>query len=115
MRTPISPPHRRLAATLGEDLLEILHFRYPDARVHVAAVVVRGDPHPNMFVGTAVCGGRDRYVRKIGYSISVGRALRHARDNIDPWPVHMPPGATAAGLRDICRDVLRETGCLPKI
>ena len=115
--------HQRLYRMLGERVLDIEHFRHTTSPIFLAkdgkeyehvdrptntAVVVFRDG--SCFVGTAVCSEKDQYVRKVGHTIAVGRALRLAVDctiyEYDKPDFIVDTSLRGVALRDACREVL---------
>lgn len=83
---------------IGEGVIkDVVHFRIPPASrcIYVAIVVTRSG---NCFAGTATPSDRDQ---KLGYTISVGRALRDLVYGSVCFQVDK--GLEGRGLRDVCK------------
>jgi hypothetical protein len=100
---------------------EIVHFRVPYSNghtiqpyTHIAAVVLKSG---QMFWGVSKCCPKDQYNRKLGYTISVGRALSWAaKPHSKGMTIRRKKDRTLPGgfkLRDQCRKRLEEMEILP--
>ena len=102
--------HKRLATKIGPHLKDIEHFivrggwgsRQP---AHLAVAV---DYSGMCFVGRAHANTKlDQYVRRIGYVMSVGRALRKMADYLGPHghvaDFYVPTEMEGVALLDACR------------
>lgn len=88
----------RRAHTLFDEILEVVHWRDGSALAtrpcsaptHYAVVI---DKRGHLYLGTAHCSEKDQYVKKLGFQVSVGRALKameqeHALDKTLPIPLY---------------------------
>lgn len=99
----IKQEHTRLYRLLGASVfLDVEHFRNPTAGRHVAVCVLKNGA---CFIGVSQVGKKDHYSRKLGHTVSMGRALRKAVDyylhehDMD-FMVH--PALQGRDLRDEC-------------
>ena len=110
------PQHQRLLRLIGVNIIkDVEHFRHVVDRVDYfdasgnlythenrpanTAVVVLGTGA--CYVGKAVCSEADVYSRRIGHTISVGRALRRILNERPDF--YVDPVLSGVNLRDACR------------
>ena len=104
----LAPEHKRLATKIGSHLKDIEHFvvhRRKRPPIHLAVAVDYGG---QCFIGRAQAHTElDTYIRRIGYVLSVGRALRGMADYLGPdehaADFYVPTDMEGVALRDACR------------
>jgi len=97
--------------SLGESLVKVEHFIFCGIDInpiHVRVVVIKkGDTHYAHF-GVAITNiSKDKYCRKIGHRVAMGRALHSAATWGNDVGLTIDADVIAAPFGE-CRDVLRE-------
>lgn len=114
----LSDQHRRLASPILNSIKDIEHFRsrvdlvteLDNGRMychwgrpkHTAVIVFKDG---SCYVGQAICSEKDTYNRKVGYNISVGRALKAWHSGQKP-DFTVDPATSGMSLRDVCRSYI---------
>lgn len=95
--------HLRWVRPIHKIIHDVEHFRRKREHgyKHIAVVVLTNG---ECFVGTAEPSKRDPYIRKIGYIIAVGRALKKA--NLSYRDFKVDPSLKGLELRDAVAKIL---------
>ena len=99
--------HQRVFRTIAKKFHDVEHFRVVEKNMHIAVVVLKDG---RCFIGVSKVAKRDTYSRKIGHTMSVGRAMQYAGKYDADFVVNKK--LIGRDLRDACRRHLVEVGMM---